>query len=193
MTDLAQNLAFFWTELVGPRLGTATHDPTAYVWGGSFSGDDPTVGTDCSGAVSAGLSAIQRGADMIWPRQFYTGTFAGIGPGQIGPFNGIQDTAGLVCIGSPTDAPADSIMIIAIRQHADPEDSHMICRVQGVDIEMGGNSNDYHTGITEDSCNSVYDTNEFDQWFILPNPGIYDIGAAPDPTILAPAVASQFL
>jgi hypothetical protein len=193
MPDLAQNLAFFWNNLVGPRLQTATHHEDAYAWGGSFSGSDINQGTDCSGAVSAELSAIQRGPYMIYQRQFYTGTFAGITPGQVGPFAGIRDTQGLICIADPTQAPADALMIIAIRQRDDPTDAHMICRVQNVDIEMGGNSDDYHTSITDDTCAQVTDTGEFNQWFVLRNPGIYNIGADPDVTVLAPSVASQFL
>lgn len=153
---------FFWGTLVLPRLGDA------YVWGGSFAGPDVKQGTDCSGAVSAELSALQNGADMIYERQFWTGTFAGITPGQVGPFAGINDTEGLVCIATPTDAPADAAMIIAVRQETDPMDAHMICSVGGVTIEMGGDSNNFHTSQTDPTCSSIYDTTEFNQWFYLP-------------------------
>jgi lysozyme len=159
---------FFWGTLVLPRLDNAEHVPDAYVWGGSFAGDDVTQGTDCSGAVSAELSALVRGDDMIYERQFYTGTFAGASPGDTGPWGGVDDTANLICIAAPTDAPADAAMIIAVRQETDPTDAHMICSVGGVTIEMGGDSDDYHTSQTDPTCSSIYDTTEFNQWFYLP-------------------------
>ena len=180
------NLQFFWNTLVSPRLGSATHVADAYDWGGSFSSNDINQGTDCSGAVSAELSALVRGPNMIYQRQFWTGSFSGPNPGDTGPFSGVQDTADLVCIAHPTDAPADAAMIIAIIQTgSDPataENAHMICRVPslasvgsdirqtGIDIEMGGQSNNYHSSQTDDTCASVMDTGEFNQWFYLPGP-----------------------
>lgn len=166
----ASNVSYLWNNVVLPRLGVAP-----YAWGGSFTPGSDTVGTDCSGAVSAELGALVNGPGMPWPRQFYTGTFAGVTPGQTGPFGGVPETAQLVCIASPGDAPADAAMIIAIRQEADPTDAHMICQVQGVTIEMGGNEIapdgdelDYHTNLTNPNCNSIFDTSEFNQWFYLP-------------------------
>jgi hypothetical protein len=176
----ASYYSYFWNNLVLPRLGNATHVADAYVWGGSFSPTDVNQGTDCSGAVSAELSALQNGSNMIYGRQFWTGTFAGITPGQVGPFAGINDTEGLVCIAHPTDAPADYAMIIAIIQTGpDPSlaaDAHMICRVGGVDIEMGGQSDNYHSSQTDDTCASVMDTDEFNQFFFLPGPLVVDTG-----------------
>jgi LysM repeat protein len=169
------NADILWNTVVYPRLGDD------YAWGGSFSGSDPGQGTDCSGAVSTELSALKRGADLIWERQFWTGTFADIEPGAVGPFNNIDDTAGLVCIADPSDAPADAAMVIAIIQDPNPEDAHMICRVGGVDIEMGGQSNNYHTSVSDPTCASVTDTDEFNQWFYLPG------GSAPPPPPPAPA------
>jgi hypothetical protein len=159
------NLQFLWETVVNPRLGVG------YVWGGSFQGDDPMVGTDCTGAGSAELCALRYGeAAMLWQRQFYTGSFAGAQPGDTGPFSGVDCTSDLVCVSSPAAAPFGTAMIIAVRQEADPEDAHMIVQVPTfvggpwVVIEMGGNSNDYHLG--EVAINA----SEFNQWLILPGP-----------------------
>jgi hypothetical protein len=164
---------YMWETVVDPRIGNAIHQPDAYDWGGST---NIRQGTDCSGAVSAELSAVQRGPAMIYQRQFWTGTFAGILPGDSGPFAGVADTAGLICIADPRDAPEDYTMIIAVIQTGpDPafaDEAHMICRVGGIDIEMGGSSDDYHTSESDPTCASVMDTNEFNQWFYLP--GIVD-------------------
>lgn len=187
---------YFWNTLVLPRLGNATHQPDAYVWGGSFSATDVNQGTDCSGAVSAELSALVRGPNMIYDRQFWTGSFAGANPGDTGPFADIDDTAGLICIAHPTDAPADYAMIIAVIQTGpDPAlaaNAHMICRVGGIDIEMGGQSDNYHDAQSDPTCASVLDTGEFNQWFYLPGPLVNDI---PDLTVVPypGLVAEQFL
>lgn len=159
------NLTYLWENVVNPRLGCA------YDWGGSFDADDVTIGTDCSGAVSAELCALLYGADgMIWDRQFYTGTFAGADPGDTGPFSGVECTTDLVCVTSPHAAPFGTAMIIAVRQEADPEDAHTIISVPlfvggpWTTIEMGGAANDYHLG--EVAIND----SEFNQWFYLPGP-----------------------
>jgi len=178
----ATNFAYFWDTLVNPRLGHAGHAPDSYVWGGSFSRDDINQGTDCSGAVSAELSAMVRGPGCIYQRQFYTGTFAGANPGDHGPWGGVDDTRDLVCIASPGDAPFGAAMIIAIRQMADPTDAHMICSVPTsvggpwTTIEMGGPPDNYHLGVT------AIDNPEFNQWFYLPGPILTD-GAPPPPVL----------
>lgn len=168
----ASHFNFFWQSLAYPRLGLG------YGWGGSLS-PDPTDETDCSGWVSAALSALQRGPNMIYTRQFWTGTFAGISPGQRGPYAGLDDTAGLVCISRPSDAPADAAMIISILQTGpDPSlasDAHMICSVRGVVTEMGGGPNNFHTGAEPGS--TQIDDPEFNQFFYLRGPVILD---APD-------------
>jgi len=134
---------------------------------------------------------------MIYQRQFWTGSFAGVNPGDTGPFAGIEDTRNLVCIAQPTDAPANYAMIIAVRQRDDPEDAHMICRVGGIDIEMGGNEFtpanievDYHTSVSNANSNTVLDTDMFNQWFYLPGGAITsDFTQPPWPGLLA----GQFL
>lgn len=208
MVAVVASINYFWGTLVLPRLGNATHIADSYAWGGSFSPTDVNQGTDCSGAVSAELSALVRGSAMIYARQFWTGTFAGVNPGDTGPIQGISDTANLVCIAHPTDAPADAAMIIAIIQTgSDPNlaaDAHMICRVPaldtvgqdirttGVDIEMGGQSDNYHSSRTDDTCASVMDTGEFNQFLYLPGPITGSSGDSTTPQALQ-AVVSQFL
>lgn len=181
----AANVEYMWNSVVLPRLGTAP-----YAWGGSFSATDPSIGTDCSGAVSAALGALIYGPGMPWPRQFWTGTFSGASAGDTGPFGGVPETSQLVCIAAPTDAPADAAMIIAVLQDPNPANAHMICRVQGVDIEMGGNEVapnglqlDYHTNLTNSNSNSVMDTSSFNQWFYLPG---LDPATPPPPAQAAP-------
>lgn len=206
MTVALSNLQYLWNVLVTPRLGSATHVADAYAWGGSFGATDINQGTDCSGAVSAELSALVRGQNMIYARQFWTGTFAGVNAGDTGPIAGISDTADLVCIAAPGDAPADAAMIIAIIQTgSDPNlaaDAHMICRVPaldtvgqdirttGVDIEMGGQSDNYHSSRTDDTCASVMDTGEFNQWLVLPGP-IVGSSISTNPAALQ-AIVDQF-
>jgi hypothetical protein len=165
MTIPVANLTFLWETVVNPRLGCA------YAWGGSFSATDVMTGTDCTGAGSAELSALVDGpSGMVWQRQFYTGTFAGATPGDTGPWGNVACTTNLVCISSPHAAPFGTAMIIAVRQMADPADSHMIVSVPifvggpWTTIEMGGNANNYHLGQV-----AINDP-EFNQFFYLPGP-----------------------
>ena len=152
------NVDFLWNTVVTPRLATG------YQWG-TF---------DCSMAVSQELEALMYGPAMNYARQFSTMTFTGIQPGAKGPFAGIESTTDLICIDNPNHAPDDAAMIIAVLQGPTPDTSHMICRVPGnptgTDIEMGGEANDYHTSKSNKTCASVYDTDEFNQWFYLPGP-----------------------
>lgn len=182
MTVLQSNIDYLWNVVVNPRLGVAP-----YTFGGSFSPSDPRVGSDCSGATGTELSALVYGpGGTDWNRgnngSFSTFTFAGAMPGETGPFGGAPVTAPLVCIAQPTDAPPDAVMIIAVNQQGAADEAHMICRVQGVDIEMGGNEFtpagvelDYHTSRTNPNCNSVMDTSSFNQWFYLPGPIVNDV------------------
>lgn len=170
---LATNTAYMWSTVVQPRLGVAP-----YMFGGSFSPLSPMLGTDCSGAVSAALGALLLGPLMPWPRQFWTGTFAGAQPGDTGPFGGVGITSQLVCIGAPGDAPADAAMVIAVNQNPDPTQAHMICQVGGVTVEMGGNEIapdgtelDYHTNLTNPNCSKITDP-QFNQWFYLPGDAV---------------------
>lgn len=206
----ASNFSFLWNSVVIPRLGVAP-----YTFGGAFSPTDPSQGSDCSGAVGTALSALVYGqADMDWDRgnhnNFSTYTFAGASPGDTGPFGNAPVTAGLICIASPTDAPSNYAMIIAVNQQDQAHEAHMICRVGGIDIEMGGNEDtpqgvelDYHTSRTNPDSNTVLDTETFNQWFYLPGPLVPDPVAHTAPPLPSPAdytspplpglVAAQFL
>ena len=194
------NLTYMWDAVVNPRIGSAVHVADSYSWGGSFSPTNINQGTDCSGAVSAELSALMRGSRMVWTRQFWTGTFAGVRPGMVGPFANIADTIMLRCVARPTDAPSDAVAIIAIRQLANPEDAHMVIRVQpitgcadirtgGIDIEMGGQTNDYHTSLTSPRCWSAMNTSNFNQFLYLPGPVLQDTSTS---LPVMSAIAAQF-
>lgn len=182
----ASHLTYYYQTLLYPRLGLA------YGWGDSLSGD-PTDSTDCSGWISAALSALVRGPAMDYTRQFWTGTFAGINPGDIGPFAGLSDTADLVCIPSPSAAPADAVMIISVIQTGpDPAyaaNAHMICSVRGVVSEMGGGPNNLHTGSEPGS--TLIDDSEFDQFFYLRGPVILDAPDWTSPAAMA-AISAAF-
>lgn len=174
----ASHLNFLWQTLVYPRLGLA------YVWGGSLSPIDLTQGTDCSGWVSAVLEALMFGAQMNYVRQFWTGTFAGVNPGDTGPIQGLDCTRDLVCVASLDQVPADAVMTISIIQTgpdpANAANAHMICSVRGVVLEMGGGPDNLHTGAEPGS--TQIDDSEFNQFLYLPGPVVLD---APDYT--APA------
>ena len=176
----ASYLTFFWQSLVFPRLGLP------YGWGGSLS-PNPTDETDCSGWVSAALSCMMRGPNMIYARQFWTGTFAGIQPGPTGVIQGIQDTANLVCVASLDQVPADAPMTIAILQTgSDPStaaNAHMICSVRGTVTEMGGGPNNFHTGGQPGS--TQIDDPEFNQFLYLPGPVALDAPDYTDPKVWA--------
>lgn len=169
----ASHFTYLWQTLAYPRLGLN------YAWGGSLNPNDLSEGTDCSGLVSAVLSALVRGPAMEYTRQFWTGTFAGISPGDRGPFAGLADTRDLVCISRPSDAPADAAMIMSVIQTGpDPTyaaNAHVICSVRGTVLEMGGAPDNFHTGSHPNS--TQIDDSEFNQFFVLPGPVILD---APD-------------
>lgn len=188
----ASHFNFLWQTLIYPRLGFA------YSWGGSLNPNnldptDPAASTDCSGLVSAVLSALVRGPAMEYTRQFWTGTFAGINPGDRGPFAGLADTADLVCISSPGDAPPDAAMVIAILQTGpDPTyaaNAHMICSVRGTVLEMGGGPDNLHTG--GESGSTEIDDSEFNQFMYLPGPVILDAPDYTAPSTLA-AISGAF-
>ena len=130
---------------------------------------------NCSGAVSAELSALVRGPDMIMDDRSGPAPSPGLIPETPDLLAGWM-TPPDWSLFHPTDAPSDAAMIIAVIQTgADPStaaNAHMICRVpgspNGIDIEMGGTDDNYHTSQTTDTCASVYDTGEFNQWFYLP-------------------------
>ena len=159
MSVTQANVDFMWGTVIMPRVGTP------YGWGGSFDPNNVRVGTDCSGAVSAVVEALLHGPQMKWQRQFWTGTFQGLRPPQVGPY-------GLVCIPNPDAHPADAVAIVAIRQGPSAESSHMMIQVGGTNIEDGSGL------VTGADAADIHDR-QFNQWFFLPGP---IVGAAPHPT-----------
>lgn len=160
MSVTRQNLDYLWRNVIGPRLGDN------YVWGGSFQALNPRHGTDCSGAVSECLEALVKGPNMNWRRQLWTGTFAGVQPGDRGPFGGVTVTKDLVCVRSPQDAPSGAAMVIAIKQVPNASNAHMVCEVNGCGIESGGAASDFHIGTKATPITDPM----FNQWFYLPGP-----------------------
>jgi predicted chitinase len=154
----AANLDYMWSNL-DARIGIP------YKWGGILDPNDPTAGTDCSGAVGLVIEALLCGSAMSWNRPFWTGTFVGMAPGQVAaPW-------GLVCIAHPSDAPANAAAIVAINQGPTADTSHMIVRVldrrddpEGIDIEDNGQGLQKY-----DRAANITDP-QFNQWFYLPGP-----------------------
>lgn len=158
MTIPAANLNYMWSKL-NERIGSP------YTWGGTLDPDDPHAGTDCSGAVGFVIEALLHGPTMSWERPFWTGTFAGMVPGQV------AEQWGLKCIGRPRDAPSDAAAIVAIHQGPSADTSHMIVRVldrrddpEGIDIEDNGQGLQKY-----DRAANITDS-QFNQWFYLPGP-----------------------
>lgn len=200
------HLRYMWDQVILPRVGDV------YVFGGSLSPDAVNQGTDCSGAVSEVNEALLYGPDMNWTRQFWTGTFAGAVPGDIGPFGDCAATTDWVCIESPDWAPSDAAMIVAVLQLSDPSSAHMVCCAPAADgsglvaIESGGSFTDangnsvLHIGPT---ATSVWNP-MFNQWFYLkgpivgwpsdiPHAGGLESAAGLTGTPVLGAVAAQFL
>lgn len=154
----AANLKFMWDN-INARIGTP------YTWGGTLDPNDPSAGTDCSGAVGFVIEALLYGPRMNWDRPFWTGTFAGMRPGQV------AQPWGLVCISGPFAGPADAAAIVAIHQGPSADTSHMIVRVldrtldpDGIDIE------DSSDGLQKYDRAASIDDPQFNQWFYLPGP-----------------------
>lgn len=154
----AANLTWMWQQ-VDARIGTP------YTWGGTLDPNDPSRGTDCSGAVGFVIEALRDGPRMSWDRPFWTGTFAGMRPGDV------AQPWGLVCIPGPFSYPADAAAVVAINQGPTADTSHMIVRVldkrfdpAGIDIEDAGN------GLQKYDRAASIDDPQFNQWFYLPGP-----------------------
>lgn len=167
------NVNFMWHTVIDPRRGTP------YSWGGSFDPNDTRVGTDCSGAVSAVIEAMVHGPQMNWNRQFWTGTFQGLDPGDVGPY-------GLICIAHPDDHPGDAAAIVAIRQGPSADSSHMMIQVNGTNIEDGDGL------VTGPGAADIHES-QFNQWFYLPGPIDPAPGQPQNPTPPAqPAIGPTF-
>lgn len=159
----SSNISFMWDVVVNPRVGST------YVFGGTLSPNNTSAGTDCSGAVGAVIEALTYGPSMSWARPFWTGTFAGLQPGQTGDL-------GLVCVASLSDVPSDAACIVAILQTPDPSTSHMVCQApapgstsavtNGIAIEDGGPN----AGLTVGAKATSVANSEFNQILYLPGP-----------------------
>jgi hypothetical protein len=160
------NVYYMWNTIINPRVGDV------YVFGGSLNPQDLLVGTDCSGLVSEVNEALLFGPQMNYTRQFWTGTFAGANPGDHGPFGGVDSTAWWVCTDRPENTPADAAMIVAVLQLPDPSNAHMVCRVQGVNIESGGQFTDDNGNSTMHIGSEATPVTDsmFNQFFYLPGP-----------------------
>ena len=164
-----------WQQ-INARIGTP------YTWGGTLDPNDPSRGTDCSGAVGFVIEALLYGSNMNWDRPFWTGTFAGMEPGDV------AQPWGLVCIPGPFDYPSDAAAVVAINQGPTADTSHMIVRVldktidpAGVDIEDASN------GLQKYDHAANIDDPQFNQWFYLPGP----FEKAPGP-VLPPPIGNMY-
>lgn len=171
MTVTYQNLQYMWNQVILPRVGDV------YVFGGSLSPTAVQQGTDCTGACSEVNEALLYGPDMDWTRQFWTGTFEGAVPGNIGPFGNVAVTTDWVCIDKPQDAPADAAAIFSCLQLPDPSSAHMVCAVPAangsgwVGIESGGSYTENGQSVLHISptATSIFDP-MFNQFFYLKGP-----------------------
>jgi hypothetical protein len=197
MTVQYSALEFMWNQVILPRVGDV------YVYGGSLSPTAVQQGTDCTGACSEVNEALQYGAAMNWNRQFWTGTFAGASPGNVGPFGDAVSTTPWVCIADAHDAPSDAACIFSVLQLTDPTQAHMVCAAPALDgsglvgIESGGSYTDANGNSIlhiSPTATSIYDP-MFNQFFYLPGPIIG--WPATDVTVTDPAtlsaISAQFL
>lgn len=176
MTAILQaNVDWMWRTVILPRVGDI------YVFGGSLNPSAVNQGTDCSGAVSEADEGMEYGPQMNWARQFWTGTFAGVSPGQKGSFGGINLTGDWTCISSPSAAPPGAAMRVAVLQDSDPMQAHMVCEVLDnnnvtgvggpgiyVGIESGGQFIDADGNSTLHISPEAtpWTDPEFNQWFV---------------------------
>jgi hypothetical protein len=198
------NLNFMWSQVILPRVGDV------YVFGGSLSPTAVNQGTDCTGACSEVNEALIFGPAMNWQRQFWTGTFAGAMPGQVGPFGDVLSTIDWVCTDSPHNVPANAAAIFSVLQLPDPTQAHMVCAVPAANgsgltgIESGGSFTDANGNSVlhiSPTATSVYDP-MFNQFFYLKGPIVgwpgqsnLDLSTAAgitDPGTLT-AIGAQFL
>lgn len=172
MSVLYQHLQYMWDQVILPRIGDV------YVFGGSLSPTALNQGTDCTGACSEVNEALLYGPEMNWNRQFWTGTFAGATPGNIGPFGNVAITTDWVCIASPHDAPPDAAAVFSVLQLPDPSSAHMVCAVPAangsgwVGIESGGSFTDANGNSVlhiSPTATSIFDP-MFNQFFYLKGP-----------------------
>lgn len=146
-----------------------------YVYGGTWSRTDESVGTDCSGICTHLLDAVTNGPAMSWTRHgLSTESWRPVEVGQTGPF-------GTVCVAHPKDFPADAVVKLAI--HHGPgggANSHMWCEVNGIRFESNGSDG----AVTGNQAMDVNNTSYANDWHYLPGPIIATSAATP---VLKPA------
>lgn len=145
-----------------------------YVYGGVWSAQDKTRGTDCSGICALLLDAVVNGPAMRWSRLgLSTESWRPVEVGQVGPL-------GTVCVANPKDFPRDAAVKLAI--HHGPGggvNSHMWCEVDGERFESSGSDG----AVTGSRARDVNDTGYANDWHYLPGPitGAVTVSVAPRP------------
>jgi hypothetical protein len=151
---------------------------TRYDWGGYFDPVNVRQGTDCSGLVDWALKAVVWGpTDMVWKRTLTTESWPpGSSPGAVGPL-------GTICIGGqPPNWPSDAVVKVAIWHGGGGENSHIVCEIDGVLMESGGNGN----MVEPPTAATPLDARLWTDFWYLPGPIIEN-------TLPGPLTASQGL
>ena len=150
-----------------------------YVYGGYFNPNNVKQGTDCSGLVDWALNAVLWGpTNMGWQRTVTTESWApGSRRGAVGPF-------GTICIGGqPPNWPADAVVKVAIWHGGGGENSHIVCEVDGVLMESGGNGN----MVEPPTAATPLDASLWTDFWYLPGPIIENTQPEPVVSPTAPA------
>lgn len=146
-----------------------------YVYGGTWSASNKTVGTDCSGICAHLLDAVVNGPAMRWSRMgLSTEAWRPVEVGDVGPM-------GTICVASPREFPADAAVKLAISHGpGGGANSHMWCEVDGVRFESSGSDG----AVTGTRARDVNDTSYANDWHYLPGPIVGTVAVSP---VLAPA------
>jgi hypothetical protein len=164
-----------------------------YVYGGSYSPTDPSVGGDCSGVVGWVLEAlVNTPSNMNWNHNVSTeswpfdyGSNTPAAPGTVGPY-------GTIAVASLSDIPADAALTINIMHGGGGEDSHTNCVIplpgslpyEGVIVESNGGNDGFPGGSCTNGTGAYPATASLwtDHWY-LPGPWVEDVppGAPPAP------------
>jgi hypothetical protein len=154
-----------------------------YAYGGYFDPANVKQGTDCSGLVDWALKAVLWGpTNMIWQRTVTTESWPpGSPPGTVGPF-------GTICIGGqPPNWPTNAVVKVSILHGGGGMNSHIVCEVDGVLMESGGNGD-----IVEPptAATPISDSGWTDFWY-LPGPIIEN--TLPIEIVVIPQKAPDYL
>jgi hypothetical protein len=178
MSVLGSNVDYAKT-IFSARLG----DP--YVYGGTWSPTDTSVGCDCSGLVTDVLSAVFDGPAMPWDREGLSTEsyrYKLYGMQQVGPF-------ALMHVASPNAIPVDAAVRIDLHHEGQGgPDSHMHCVVEGQVMESNGS----HGTCTLPGGAISPDSNYWNDWWYVPGP-ILDNSDDPRNPLTCDAIVAQFL